>query len=125
MAPNKVPRKSKQANKRVVENQAFLRLLHNTSAKQRKSLIKTANRAQILSVCECAFNILKRNIPLSPQQISQLRKARNIVYKIADKKVPLPKKQKLLEQSGGFLPALIAPIIGTILGAVAERVINR
>jgi hypothetical protein len=115
----------KRKPSRIQVNDAFLRLLHNTNSRQRKELIRTASKDQILSVCECAFNILQKNVQLTPYQLKQFRKAKRIVYKIADRTVPINTKKKVLEQSGGFLPLLLAPIVGSILGALAERVISK
>jgi hypothetical protein len=90
---------NKRALSRIAANDAFLRLLHNTSSKQRKELIRTASKDQILSVCDCAFNILCKNMPLNPYQLKQLRKAKRIIYTIADKKVPTVERKKTLEPS--------------------------
>ena len=121
-----VKKKPVQRNiSRIKKNEAFLRLVHNTNSKQRKELIRTASKDQILSVCECAFNILRKNVGLSPPQVTQLRKAKKIVYLIVDPKVSVAKKKKILEQSGGFLPLLLAPILGSVLGGIAEHLIKK
>src|SRR5579859_147798 len=124
MAKHCHSQKKKKKN-RVVANEAFLRFLHNSNTKQRKQLCKIANKDQILSVCECAFNILQKNIPLSDKQKLQLRRHKSAVYKLADKSVSLSDKKKTLEQSGGFLPALLTPIFGTILAEVVSNIVKK
>jgi len=117
---------SKQKQKhRVFENAAFLRLLHDASAKQRSQLIKTASKDQVLSVCECVFNVIKKNIIPSPSQTAKLRTKRKVAYMIADKSVPLSEKRIILEQNGGFIPALIAPLIGTVLAGAVEHFLGK
>ena len=113
------------AYSRLRDNQAFLTLLTSASPIQRNQLIRTASKDQLESICECAHNIFRRNVALSPSELSNIRKHREIVYKVASKNVSLPRKRAILEQSGGFLPALLAPIIGTIIGAVADTVIRK
>ena len=115
----------KRKASRVSSNEAYLRLLHDTNSKQRKQLIKIGNSDQINSVCECAFNILRKNITLNPTQLSKLRRYRKFVYRVADKKIPISQKRKALEQSGGFLPALLAPILGVALGGIVEKIIGK
>jgi hypothetical protein len=119
---------TKQNYRRLSDNAAFLRLAASTpiNALQQKHLLRTASREQIEAICECAYNILRKNVPLSGRQEGQLRKYRQVVYKLVDKRLPVTKRKKLIvQQTGGFLPALLAPVIGAILGAVTDRLINR
>jgi len=125
MAPRVLKAKQKSRTKNLRANDAFLKLLCNTTTVQRKQLLRTATNNQVLSVCECVHNILKKNIPLSQQQFKKLRKCKAVLYKLANQKSSVAQRKRVLEQSGGFLPAIIAPIIGAILGAVADKVINR
>ena len=115
----------KNSKRRLKANVAFLRLLNKASAPQRKQLVRVANSEQIKSVCECAYNILRKNVHLSPKQLKKLRKYSRFVYIAADRSVPLKKKQRTIEQSGGFLPALLIPILTSILGGVASSVVER
>jgi len=104
---------------RLENNQAFLQLLATTNPAQRNQLIRTASQDQLNSVCECAHNILRSNVPLSSDQIRKLRKHRSVVYRIADKRVPLGQKRKILEQNGGAIAAILIPVISAIASAVA------
>jgi len=110
---------------RVYRNQDFLRLLCKTTAPQRKALVRTATTDQIESICECALNVLRKNVPLTPSEIVKLRKNKRVIYKLADKRVPVSKKRKKLEQAGGFLPALLVPILSTVLGLVGDTVVRK
>jgi hypothetical protein len=112
--------------RRLINNEAFLRLVAATTPVQRKYLIGTATKDQLLCLIECIYNVFKRNVPLSPQQEDHIRKYRTVAYKLIDRRIPLTEKKRLLvQQSGGFLPALLAPIVGAILGAGIDRLINR
>ena len=110
-------------SKLIKDQEAFLRFLHNSklSQKQRKELFRTASKEQIHALCECAFNILRKNVPLSSEQLKTLRKPKykKTVYVLGDRKASLSKKKKaLIKQDGGFPFALLAPIIGGIIGAL-------
>lgn len=108
---------------RLKSNESFLRYLHDSKLRQRKQLLKAASKEEISALCECAFNILRKNIPLEQKHVTQLRKPKykKLVYQLADKRIPFTKKRKLVVQSGGFPFALLAPIIGSIIGAIAGR----
>src|SRR5271156_344023 len=88
----------KQTFSRIKNNAAFLRYLHTSGLQKRRRLFKDATAAQLKCLCECAFNILRQNIPVSPLQLIELRKPKNkkLLYKLADKKIPLAKKRKAL-----------------------------
>jgi hypothetical protein len=60
--------------------------------------------------CECALNVLKGHVPLKRQQLDCLRRHKRILKKLILKKTPLKQKKKIL-QTGGFLGALITPVL--------------
>ena len=101
-------------NNRLAANEAFLRLLHSAHPEQRRQLIKTAAREQILSVCECAHNILESNVILTPKQLDKLRTFRKFVRTVVDRKISISAKKTKLQHSGGFLPTLLEPIIESL-----------
>jgi hypothetical protein len=108
---------------RLYENEPFLRFICRTNPAQRKQVLTSATKEQVNCLCECAYNVLKRNVPLTPQETEKLRKYRAVVYKLVDKRVPLGEKKRLLvQQSGGLLPALVPPILGTVLGVILDQV---
>jgi hypothetical protein len=110
---------------RVAANEAFLRFLHNSAANQRNYLVKTASNEQMNSICECAMNIMRKNIPLTKRQVQNLRKYKKAVYKLADKSVSIAAKKKAVKQSGGVIPAILAPVLGLLLGEVAGKIFRK
>jgi hypothetical protein len=105
---------------RLKNNASFLRYLHTANLRRRKQLLKSASAEELKSLCECAFNIILKNVPISPKQLAQLKKpkTRKLVYQLADKRIPLEQKRELVVQSGGFLglAALLGPIIASFIG---------
>ena len=66
------------------------------------------------------MNILNGNIPLTPYQLQKLRRYKAKLRTLA--KPCVSQKQKLdIEQKGGFLPALLAPVVGAVLGSILKR----
>lgn len=88
-----------------------------------QSIIKTADKELIHCLCECAHNILKGNVPLSSDQKSKLKRHKRILRTLEDKQVSLNKKRSKL-QTGGFLPALLAPLIGTVIAPLASGLLT-
>ena len=118
-AIRKCPISKKHAN--------FLRALLYLEGRQRIALLNSVNRDFIKCICECVLNILKGNVELKPSEKNRLKKhvrlMRLLVYKRKNKNKKKIKqdifkgKKKLLVQHGrgGFLPALLAPIIAAVL----------
>ena len=97
-----------------------LRRLGRRSGSERKTFFKTCPRAAVDCCCEIARNILNRNVPLTARQLKSLRRHSNKLYDLARLKTSIAKKRNIL-QTGGFLPLLLAPLLGiasSIIGGV-------
>lgn len=107
----------------IKRNERFFYLLTASPPKQRKAILKDANKSQIFSICEICHNLLAGNVPVN---INRLRKYKTIIRQIADKKIPLYKKRKLLiNQTGGFLPIILPAILSAVGGIVGRAIGNR
>lgn len=78
-----------------------------------KQIIAKADRSLVECLCECADNILKGNVQLTPTQKTKLRKNKTGLRTLAQKSVSLQKKKAVL-QKGGFLGALLGPIASVV-----------
>jgi hypothetical protein len=111
---------------RLYANEPYLRLIVTTNPLQRKHLIITGTKDQIDSIAEIALNIANKNFALSPSEKAALRPYKTPLLKLIDRRLPLRRrKQIIVQQSGGFLPALLAPVIGTIFGLAVEKIFGR
>lgn len=107
--------------KRLRRNLQFLKSLKKAKKRQRSTILKSANKDLILCICDCAYNVLKGNVHLKPKDKKALRRHKRALRALAEKRVALKRKQKLLVQKGGFLPFLLAPILsaaGGLLGGL-------
>lgn len=93
----------------------ILRALYYLNAAQRKALLCKADPKLVKYICECALNVLQGNVPLSKGHKEHLQKHAYLLRKLADPGESFINKKKIIVQRGGFLPALLAPLIGTIL----------
>lgn len=95
----------------------MLRALYHLNGQQRLLLLRKADSRTIRCICECALNILLGNVALSKKEKDHLRRYAVVLRQLADRKKTKEKKKKILVQHGGgaFLPALLLPIITTVI----------
>ena len=74
----------------------------------------------ICSLSECCHNVLKGNVPLTPAQKVKLRQHKHNLHKLATKKTYIKARKKNL-QRGGFLGALITPILAYLASFLMEH----
>ena len=104
-------------SQRLKRYASTLKQLNKYSDKQKKCWLKNnLNKELVLCLCECAKNLLKGCVPLSSKQKKALSRRKLSLRNLAKKKVPLKKKRRII-QTGGFLGALLGPII-SVLGSL-------
>ena len=99
----------------------FLCACFKSNGKQRIDLITHANRGQMEAIGEVALNLLKGNIIVPKPSFKRLKPHKSKLLYLTRKKPSLKQKKELLNQKGGFLPALaslIAPLAVDLLGKV-------
>lgn len=103
---------------RLREQMPLLKELARTKDKRKQNQIfKKGGKKLTKCVCECALNVIKGNVPLSNRQFHKLKSFKKPLTKLSKKRIPLYKKQKIIQQSGGsLLSLLLTPIIGAIAG---------
>jgi len=94
----------------------LLKQINRLGDKVKRQFIKKCDKEFLDCVSECAKNVVKGNVPLKPTQLQRLRRERNKVRALASKKTSLKKKRRIL-QNGGFLTALLPPVLG-VLGSL-------
>ena len=78
-------------------------------------MVGTSSPEVIRTLCECALNVLKGNVPLTAHQKTKLRKHKKRLRTLVNKKVSLKKKRSVL-QTGGFLGVLLKPVLSVLGG---------
>lgn len=95
----------------------FLQLLHESTPKERKSLLNSVGNDFYKFLSEIIFNILYGNVPIHRSKISRLRKYKQTLHTLSDRSVSLDRKRHLLHQhSGGSLLHILCPILASIVG---------
>ncbi|GBL70998.1 hypothetical protein AVEN_70372-1 [Araneus ventricosus] len=93
-----------------------LELINICPQKFRKEILKSINEEGIKAICECCLNVLHGNISLTEKQKGSLSKHKRTLRTVAERKVALSKKRKLLLQKGGFLNILIPTALSVLSG---------
>jgi hypothetical protein len=111
--------------KLILKCQKELDKLNKTkSSKEKKLLISKVNDCVIKSIAEISHNCLIGNVPLSSCSYKKLKKYKEVLRKVADKKISIKKKRTVINQRGGFLNILI-PAALALLTSVIEKKLNK
>ena len=101
--------------KRHIE--AIQALIRIKNKRVKKAILENANADLLCALAECAYNILKKNIPLTALQRRRLGKYRTKLRELAQRRTPAARRRRILlqqqvgeGQSGGFLSAFLAPL---------------
>ena len=96
-----------------------IKKLHKCNDKEKRRWLKLyLNKDFVDCACECAHNILKGKVPLTKTQRNSLIKRKSKLRQLVKRKTSIKKKKQII-QSGGFLSALLGPIVcvlGSLLG---------
>ena len=101
---------------RIRRNLTALQDLVKASNAVKRSMISNADKDLILSLVECATNIIRGNVKLSDVQFRRLKRYKTELERFTKPKTSQKEKKELL-QRGGFLGALLKPLIGLLLGS--------
>ena len=107
---------------RLRKNGPTLRLLQKAPAPLQKRILDKASSELIRYLCDCAHNVLQGNVNISRHHKQKLKPHKTKLRKLANRKVALKAKQRII-QKGGFLPILLsalAPVISGVLGTLIK-----
>jgi hypothetical protein len=109
-------------SQRLKKHVHTLKVLHDCTGKTRKAILQNADKELIDCICLCLDNILKGNVKVPPSTYKKLKRQQGLISELHKKSVGTRKKNQLLIQSGGFLPALLAPILGIVGSLIGNLV---
>ena len=102
-------------SRKVQKEIPVLKALCKCTSGKRKQLLQTGGKKLQICLDECAVNVLKGNVPLSKKHFSKLEKYKKPLRDVSLRKTSQMKRRQIV-QRGGFLPALLAPIITSLVG---------
>ncbi len=121
MTKNPKSKKNKRFSKNLINNKDIIILCSKLKTPWLKKIIKHSGKDFIFAISEICDNVIKGNVPLSKYQFSRLKRYYKHLKLIANKKKSIALKKKHI-QVGGFLPALITPLLG-FLGSIISNII--
>jgi len=105
-----------EMSERVKKYLPVLKRIRRLGDKAKKAYVRKCNREFIDCVSECAKNVIKGNVPVTDRQMTNLRRKRYDLRTLSKKKTSVKTKRKIL-QKGGFLSALLPPVL-SVLGSL-------
>lgn len=114
------------ARRRKKKAQTYAKLigLAGSNPVERQRILKCADDEVIRTICECIHNYMNDRVPVTLQQSRRLSQYAKTMGKLWTKKRSNQEKRRILmEQKGGFLPAMLAPILG-IAGSLLGSLTN-
>lgn len=112
-------RYSLKMTRRIKTHAVLLKTLAHCTAKQRRALLKTADKGLIDAICECIVNVINGNIKISPTHRRTLSKHKQKLRKLSNRGTSFKERKRLLNQRGGFLIPLLMRLVGPAVGAIA------
>lgn len=93
----------------------MLKFLQRANPSAVKAIIKTASPDLIRTLCECSHNVLKGNVRLTPHQKRKLSRHKHNLRALVKKKGTVKRRKQILQQ-GGFIGALLGPVLTVLKG---------
>jgi len=102
-------------SERVKKYLPVLKRIRRLGDKARREYVRKCDREFVDCVSECAKNVIKGNVPLTSRQMTTLRRKKYDLRALSKRKTSLKAKRKIL-QKGGFLSALLPPVLSVLGG---------
>lgn len=96
----------------------LLEYLRTIPKKRQKKIIKAGGKEILEALSEICLNLIKKNINLSPQQISKLKPYEKQIYGLSLKKNSVAKKQSIIQRGGAFLSSLLGTLLPAIISSI-------
>jgi hypothetical protein len=108
--------------KRFEKNLDYLSVLRRCKPKERRAILQNSGYELIKTICECCENVLNGSVPLCEKDKKRLAPYKAKLRELRSRKKSLKAKKQALIQRGGFLPALLGPLIGVIGGLLPDLI---
>lgn len=108
---------------RLGRHAEILKVLASAKPSLAKAIIEKSDNDLIYCLAEIALNVLKGNVPLRPQHKTNLCKHKAGLRSLAKKSTSLKNKKRIL-QRGGFIGAILGPLITGLAGTVLPALLG-
>lgn len=80
-----------------------------------KAMLNGASPDLVKALCECSMNVLRGNVKLSSHQKKRLSRYKQGMRALSRGNTSMKRKKQIL-QKGGFVGALLKPVLGVLGG---------
>ncbi len=105
-----------------LEHMKHIRKLKTNNS--RKRYISVADDDLIACLVECSVNILKGNVKLTKKHKTSLKRHLKFLRSVG-KERRVPAARTKLIQSGGLIPAIVAPILAALAATTVSELISK
>lgn len=111
-------------SRRLKRHASTLQYLCNCDKNIANAIIKNGKSELINCFSEIGDNVLKGNVKLSTAQKNKLAKYKTDLRRLSKKTTSQASKKRILQQ-GGFLGALLSPILKGVIGPLIGNLVGR
>lgn len=113
-------------SKDIKKNLPMLVALHCLPNPQKKLLLKNLKPNTVKAICDCAVNIINKNVKVDEEQKKKINRNRDKIRELVHPKTSQRRRKKILVQHGGaFLAPLLAPVLGGLVGPLLKTITGR
>ena len=119
----KCDQKSDRVKGYAIDNLDFLKRLHHCKKRLRACDLKSCNKYQILSLCECIDNVLGGNLVVSQRRKRKLGRHKVVLRKLRDPAINWRMKQTVVQTGKGL--GAVAAILSTVVPFLIDLIKGR
>ena len=108
-------------SKRLKKLAPTLQYLANCNQRTAKTIIREAPPPLVHCVSDICYNLLNGKVKLTPKEKKRLIRYKKHIRKVA-KRATTKKTKKKIIQTGGFLRAILAPLLGSVLAPLTQSI---
>lgn len=113
-----------RVSKNLKKHGQILCLLAKAKPKVIKSLIAGADNDLIKTISTCSLDLLNGEYALSSLEKKRLKKYKNSIRQLTDKKSSLKKKRALLMKGGSMVSALLGVVAPLLIKSIVPGILN-
>ena len=91
----------------IKQQRHFLYLVANTTAAQRKSLLKTITSQQLRALSQIAYNIIRFKGRLTLTEKNSLKRQRRFIYLLGDRNIGFVQKKEAIQHKQRIIHKLV------------------
>lgn len=107
---------------KVIKRRDFLELLNRSKSQRRRKLIDVASADEIKALIEGLYNILHGKVKISNSEFKKLKRYKNQIREIVDRRKSLKYKKTVFKQRGGMLSVALPLLISALTPTIAKLI---